>query len=209
MKVLQAIALTGVTAFSLMLAASTPLWALVAAPVSGLGIPMSGESRGVTGVGGRVLCARCDLEDVRTSQPDLIGLYELQHRRGQVVMQLARPEDASAAAWWEAIVGLNHVMAVRTPDAVFAQLMDEENLNRRVGIQGLLRPTRTYDVANITFLEGKRPLLGAAPAPDAETRAEEAARRAEAAASQVERSADRLEEASRVAEAEFEAQLRK
>jgi hypothetical protein len=124
-------------------------------------------------------------------------------------MQLVRPQEASSAAWWEAVVGLTHEMAVRTPDYVFAQLMAEENLNRRVGIQGLLRPTRTYDVASVTFLEPVRRPISTGAAPSAADRAETAATEAEDAAARVERAAERLDAASRAAEERFEAQLRK
>lgn len=203
MKVFETLCRTGITTVILLLVTSTQSWAFTAfSGNSGFG----GESRGLTAVGGRVVCARCDLEDMQRSQPTLPGLYELQHRQGQIVMQLLRPEDASAAAWWEAIVGLDHTVSVRTPDRVFAQLMAEENLNRRVGIQGLLRPTRTYDVVNVRFLEDIRRPLSAAPATN---RAEAAAVQAEGAVVRAERAAGRLEAAAKNAEAQFEERLRK
>jgi len=75
----------------LLLMSRTQLWAL-GGGVSGIGGAggIGSESRGLTSVGGRVLCARCDLEDIETSQVDVIGLYELQHRQGQIEMQMAR-----------------------------------------------------------------------------------------------------------------------
>jgi len=121
-------------------------------------------------------------------------------------MQLLRPEDASDAAWWQAIVDLDHTISVRTPDYVFAQLMAEENLNRRVGIQGLLRPTRTYDVVNVRFLEDIRRPLSTAPAA---SRAEAAVVPADDAVARAERAADRLEAVAKNAEAQFEERLRK
>lgn len=172
------------------------------------GAALGGESRGLTSVDGRVVCARCDLQETRISQPDLVGLYELQHQEGQIVMQLNRPEEASGAAWWESIAGLNHIVAVRTPDEVFTQLMAEENLNRHVAIQGMLRPTRTYDVVNVAFLEEiPSPLrLGQTEAAD---RAEAAAAHAENTAERAEQTANRLAAEARNAEEQFEAQLRK
>jgi hypothetical protein len=210
MKVVRYLGYISISIVALLLATNTQTWAVaVGGPASGLGVaPLGGELRGITGISGRVICARCDLDQVQNSQPGLVGLYELQHRQGQVVMQIIRPQEASAAAWWEAIVGLTHEMAVRTPDSVFAQLMAEENLNRRVGIQGLLRPTRTYDVTSIIFLEPvRRPLSRATPS--AADRAEAAASQAEDAATRVERAAERLDAASKAAEAQFESQLRK
>ncbi len=204
MRALKTIYCTGVSVALLLLATSTQSWAFggVGGAVGSLG----GESRGITSVTGRVLCAGCDLDDVQRSQPSLPGLYELHHRQGQVVMQLFRPGDASDANWWDSIVGLNHTISVRTPDYVFAQLMAEENMNRRVGIVGLLRPTRTYDVASVTFLESVRRPLSVAPAP---VPAPTAAANTDDAVARAERAADRLEAASRKAEARFEEQLRK
>lgn len=196
----------GVSVATVLLVTSSQSWAFT--PFGGMG-GFGGESRGLSGVGGRVLCARCDLAQVQALQPHMIGLYELQHRQGQVVMQLARPEDASDAAWWEAIVGMKHIMAVRTPDYVFAQLLAEENLNRRVGIQGMLRPTRTYDIVSVTYLEDIRGPISSTSDVNATNRAEVAATQAEDAASKAERAADRLEAASKTAEAECEERLRK
>lgn len=194
----------------LLLTAITPVWAVgIGSGFGGAGgVGLGGESRGLTSVEGRVVCARCDLQEMRVSQPDLIGLYELQHQEGQIVMQLNRPEEASDAAWWEAIAGLNHIVAVRTSDEVFTQLMAEENLHRHVAIQGMLRPTRTYDVVDVAFLEDVQPPLRLGQT-EASDRAEAAAAYAESAAERAEQTADRLAEEARNAEARFEAQLRK
>lgn len=203
MKVRRIIGPASASIVALLLATTTQTWAFgIGGPVSGLGAPLSGELRGITGVTGRVLCSGCDLNEVKNAQPHAIGLYELQHRQGQVVMQLVRPQEASAAAWWEAIVGLGHEVKVRTPDYVFAQLMAEENLNRRVGIQGLLRPTGTYDIASLAFLEDIRRPISAAPVPSPPVRAQ-------AADDAATRAANRLEAASEAAAAQFEARLKK
>jgi hypothetical protein len=93
-------------------------------------------------------------------------------------------------------------MTVRTPDYVFAHLMAEENLNRHVGIQGLLRPTGTYDVVSVTFLEDIRRPISKAPVASPSVRAQAA----EAAAT---RAAERVEAAGEAAAAQFESRLRK
>lgn len=199
---------TGLVAFVLLGGTSATSWAL--GPGAPVGLSFGGgELRGLSGVGGRVLCASCTLREVRAARPEVVGLYELQHRQGQVVMQIDRPEDASNAAWWQSIVSMNHIMAVRTPDYLFAQLMAEENHNRRVALQGLLRPTRTYDIVAVRFLEGRPAPLRTGKAVDAADRAEAAATRAEGAATRTERAAERLDSAARNAESEFERRLRK
>lgn len=82
-------------------------------------------------------------------------------------------------------------------------------MNGRVGIQGLLRPTRTYDIVRVTFFEDLRKPLSSVSNVNATNHAEAAAMRVEDAASKVERAAERLEAASKTAEAKFEERLRK
>jgi len=87
--------------------------------------------------------------------------------------------------------------------------MAEENLSSQVAIQGLLIPTRTYDVASVTFLEGIPQPLRTGQATEATDHAEAAAPQAENTADRAERTAERLAAEARNAEARFEAQLRK
>jgi hypothetical protein len=94
----------GASVVAAVLATSTQLWAIGAAGGGGFGGIGSAASFGgerqlrTAGVDGRVVCTRCSLAEVRSAQPELIGLYELQHRRGRVVMQLVRSLDAHDAA---------------------------------------------------------------------------------------------------------------
>jgi hypothetical protein len=146
---------------------------------------------------------------MQAAQPDLIGLYELQHRQGQVVMQLVYSLDANDAAWWMDIAGPSNKLSVRTPDAVFGQLLAEENLNRQVAIRGLLRTNRTYDIVSVTFLDEGRQPLRSGQAPTAVDSAEAAARQVERAATAAEGAANNLEATARTSEARFDHQMQK
>jgi hypothetical protein len=200
---------------AVVLATSSQIWAIGAVGGGGFGGIGSASSFGgemqfrTAGVDGRVVCTRCRLAEVRSAQPDLIGLYEFQHRQGQVVMQLVRSLDANDAAWWMDIAGPTNTLSVRTPDHVFAQLMAEENLNRQVAIRGLLRTNRTYDVVSVTFLDEGRQPLRTGQAPTAADRAEAAARRAEKAATEAEGAANNSEATARTGEAQLDNQVQK
>ena len=210
MRRLRTTSYVSASVVAVVLATSTQIWAI--GGVGGIGSASSfgGEMQFRTaGVDGRVVCTRCRLAEVQIAQPDLIGLYELQHRQGQVVMQLVRSLDANDAAWWTDIAGPSNTLAVRTPDHVFAQLMAEENLNRQVAIRGLLRTNRTYDIASVTFLDEGRQPLRTGHAPTAADRAEAAALRAERAATEAEGAANNLEETARTREAQFDHQVQK
>jgi hypothetical protein len=53
----------------------------------------------MTIIKGNVLCAGCELTEVRKAQPGLHHLYQLTHKRGQVVLQV---KTINGSGLWEA-----------------------------------------------------------------------------------------------------------
>ncbi len=94
-----------------------------------------------------VLCTGCSLEDVRKARPDERQLYELRHRRGQVVMQL---RSINNAQMWGRFIWPPQIW-VRAKDGVFQQLSAEENLLKEVEIVGLLNNSHTLDIFTVTI----------------------------------------------------------
>jgi hypothetical protein len=107
--------------------------------------PFGGGSRGMTLIKGNVLCSGCELTEVRKAQPGLPHLYQLTHRQGQVVLQV---KTINGSGLWEA--PQSPLFAVRAKDEVFRQLTAEENLTKEVEIAGIIRSTRTLDIATVT-----------------------------------------------------------
>ena len=110
--------------------------------------PTGGESRSLLQLHGSVVCSDCSLAEV-TEVQGLTGkkFYELTHRKGQIVMDL---EAVSGTRRWSTSLGPRR-FSVRAKDSVFAQLMAEENLFKAVEISGVLRNTRTLDMAAVTI----------------------------------------------------------
>lgn len=115
MKQVRSIVTTGVSV--------ALLWANLASGMSsstraagGFG---SGLGRGWVQLTGQVLCAGCTLEELRTNPPaPAARLFQLNHRRGQVVMQVsAGHEEVPYHALW-----------LKGEDGVFETLAAEENL---------------------------------------------------------------------------------
>lgn len=102
------------------------------------------------------MCVGCSLNEVRTGQPELQRLYQLNHPHGQLMMTV---ESVNEAARWESIVGLSHQISARAPASLFRQLTAEENLLKKVVILGLLRSNRTLDIGEITIADPSPELL--------------------------------------------------
>jgi ABC-type branched-subunit amino acid transport system ATPase component len=83
---------------------------------------------------------------VRKTQPDKHALYQLTHKRGQIVMQVKEINDTR----WRSLVW-PPLLWVRAKDSVFQQLTAEENLMREVELTGLLRNSRTLDIFVVTI----------------------------------------------------------
>ena len=133
---------TGLAAALLLTSVTTGAQGFTSGGLSSFG----GGSRGMTLIKGNVLCAGCDLTEVRQAQPGLPHLYQLTHRQGQVVLQV---RTVNGSGLWEA--PLSPRLAVRATDRVFQQLTAEENLTKEVEISGLLRNTGTLDIATVTL----------------------------------------------------------
>ena len=108
--------------------------------------PFGGGSRGMTIIQGNVLCAGCELDEVSKAQPKLRHLYQLTHKQGQVVMQV---KTINGSELWEA--PMSPRFSVRAKDSVFRQLIAEENLTKEVEISGIIRNSRTLDIAMVTI----------------------------------------------------------
>ena len=105
-----------------------------------------GESRGVLQLTGKVVCTGCSLDEVRTAQPNLPHLYQLTHRRGQLVMEVLTVNDSPR---WSALTWPPR-LSVRANEQILQTLGAEENLLKEVELTGLLRNARTLDVFAIT-----------------------------------------------------------
>ncbi len=116
--------------------------------VGGFTGPAGGESRSLLQLYGSVVCSACSLDEV-TEVQGLTGkkFYELTHRKGQIVMDL---KAVSETRRWSTSLGPRR-FSVRAKDSVFEQLMAEENLFKAVEITGVLRNTRTLDLAAVTI----------------------------------------------------------
>ncbi len=115
-------------------------------PGGGFG-SFGGEARGITQITGKVVCAGCSLDEARKAQPDLPHLYQLTHKRGQVVLQVSEVNDS---ARFDALAWLPRIW-VRAADGLLQQLSAEENLFKEVEITGLLNNTRTLDIFGVTI----------------------------------------------------------
>lgn len=116
-----------------------------------------GELRGATRVTGRVLCLACTVKDVQDAAPqDGSDLYVFKHGAQQAVFQVTAVgkipsgEDASQLAHWIAITGLDKQINIRMNDRLWQSLTAAENIRKEVELTGLLRSTRTFDVAVVT-----------------------------------------------------------
>lgn len=121
-----------------------------------------GELRGATRVTGRVLCLACTVKDVQAASPEHgSDLYVFKNGTQQAVFQVTAVgkipsgEEASQLAHWIAITGLDKQINVRMNDKLWQSLTAVENIHKEVELTGLLRSTRTFDVAVITPIDSE------------------------------------------------------
>ncbi|MGE0683627.1 MAG: hypothetical protein AB7P69_22355 [Candidatus Binatia bacterium] len=121
-----------------------------------------GELRGATRVTGRVLCLACTVKDMQEAFPEHgPDLYVFKNGTQQAVFQVTAVgkipsgEEASQLAHWIAITGLNKQINVRMNDKLWQSLTAAENIHKEVELTGLLRSTRTFDVAVITPVDAQ------------------------------------------------------
>lgn len=136
-----------------------------AALAQGLGSPspFGGElMRGLTRITGKVICTTCTLAEVKAANPDMDKLYEFRNGEQRAVFLISSIgefhgiQDASQLAYWQTVMGLTPHLVVRTGEDVWRRLTAEENLQKPVQLDGILRSTRALDVGELTFLEEPR-----------------------------------------------------
>lgn len=115
----------------------------------GVGANSSGSpGGGLVQIRGNVVCVGCDLIETKKARPAEHNLYQLTHRRGQIVMKVTEvngPQGQKHLLWPPKI-------HVRAKDSVFEKLTVEGNLFKDVEVTGFLRHTRTLDVSAVTIL---------------------------------------------------------
>lgn len=116
-----------------------------------------GELRGATRVTGKVLCVACSIQEVQEAARERgADLYVFKNGAQQAVFlvtavgKIPSGEEASQLAHWLAITGLDKQVNVRMNNKLWQSLTAAENLQKEVELTGLLRSTRTFDVAVIT-----------------------------------------------------------
>jgi hypothetical protein len=114
------------------------------APPFGFG----GDMKDMTFIRGNIVCAGCTLDEARKAHKDRHSLYELEYKDGRVVVDVNWVDDAPR---WDSIVGPSRRLWVRAEDKVLRKLTAEENLFKEVEISGVLRSTRTFDIADVTI----------------------------------------------------------
>jgi len=77
-------------------------------------------------------------------------LYELTHEQERAVLKL---ETVNNARQWDE-VNLSQRLQVRGPDDLWQKLTAAENLRKEVALTGVISPTRTLDLGNVTFTDG-------------------------------------------------------
>jgi len=109
---------------------------------------VGGATRVAVQIKGTVICEDCSLEELRELQPRGSDLYQLTHKRGQLVIKVSWVNDSQAMKrlTWPPRIW------VRAEDSMFEKLSAEENLFKEVKIIGLLSNTRTLDIFEVTIL---------------------------------------------------------
>jgi hypothetical protein len=133
----------GIAAAVLLLSGATAAYAQ--GPGAGLG-SFGGELRAETRIEGKVLCVGCSVAEVQQAHPDLTDLYLLKHGHQQAVLTVTSISDPQR---WDAIV-FPHELYMRGQSKLFHTLTAEQNLWKKVEIDGLLRSDRVLDVVGVT-----------------------------------------------------------
>jgi hypothetical protein len=133
----------GITAALLLAGLSGGAHAQVA--IGGFGVPFGGAGREISQITGKVVCTGCNLEEVRKVQPGQNHLYQFNHKRGQLVMEVSSVDDAHR---WRTLAWPPRLW-IRTSDQLLQKLTAEENLFKEVGITGIIGNSRTLDVFDV------------------------------------------------------------
>ncbi len=112
------------------------------------GIPFGGETRGIVQIKGKVVCVECGLDQARKARPGENHLYQLAHRRGQVVLEAGWVNESQR---WSNFASPR--IWLRGEDSLFEKLAAEENLFKEVEITGVLSHSGTLDVSRVMIRE--------------------------------------------------------
>jgi heme A synthase len=97
---------------------------------------------------GNVVCANCNLEEMRQTNPrEYPFYYQFTHRNGRLVMHVNWVSDT--ARWTR--VAWPPQLWVRAEERVLQQLGAEANLFKEMEITGTLGSSRTLDIVEITI----------------------------------------------------------
>lgn len=113
---------------------------------------IGGQFRPVTQLRGDIVCVGCTAEEARRARPDAINLYTLEFDGGQLVMNVEWVSHQSRQ-YLENVAGLADTLYIRAPQNLLQELTAEEHRFKEVQITGLLRSTRTFDVASVEVRE--------------------------------------------------------
>lgn len=113
---------------------------------TGGSIPFGGELRGTFVIRGKLLCARCSIQEVSEAEFDRRRLIELRHAQGQIVIEVSWVSEPQR---WSYVDTRN--LAMRAENRVFQLLTAEENMFKEIELLTLLRTTGTIDVFRVKF----------------------------------------------------------
>lgn len=117
---------------------------------SELGLVPFGEGfNRLTEFTGQVICVGCGIEEARERHPQLFNLYQLNHGKERIVMQIESFTDSSDRHYWQSVAGLADEVAVRGADPIVGELTAEENRFKELTVTGILHSTRTLDIESV------------------------------------------------------------
>jgi hypothetical protein len=150
----------GISVLTLMLSGGFAVSALAQAGPGGGSPGLStspGGARGAVRVRGHVVCVQCTLDQAKALRPDAGDLYELRSDQAQFVMQLAAVHNSTSQndnelyGRWEEIAQPPQ-LAIRADHEVVEQLLAPANRTKEFELTGVLRPSRTFDIATVHVL---------------------------------------------------------
>ncbi len=107
---------------------------------------LGGEMRGLLKIKAKLICAECDLDQMRGSGLRRRKLFQLNHRDGQVIIEVQWTSEPQRWA-----NQLSRRIVVRAADSVFQKLTAEENMFKEVELTTLLRKSMTLDLFEVTI----------------------------------------------------------
>src|SRR5262245_37620933 len=105
------------------------------------------DARGGLHITGSVVCAKCELNEIRSTQASTAQLYQFTHEQGSLVMRVRAVNDAPSWRYF----GWPSEISVRARDEIFRQLTAEEILFKDVEIEGALSTTQALDIFAVTI----------------------------------------------------------